>query len=103
MAGKKFKELKNALILVSVLVIFSVGIDVVFKNQDVKITGYATATNPEQSSTPSVSSASSPGTDVSVWQCQYYKETEFQKGTFEFNFIVYDARGGGRAIQTQPL
>jgi hypothetical protein len=33
--------------------------------------------------------------DVSVWQGQYYKGTEFQIGTYEFNFTVYDALIGG--------
>lgn len=30
-------------------------------------------------------------TDVTVWQGQYYIGDQFQKGTFEFNFTVYDA------------
>ena len=33
--------------------------------------------------------------NVSVWQGQYFKGTEFQKGTFDFNFTVYDAQIGG--------
>jgi len=42
--------------------------------------------------------------DVLVWQGQYYKGTEFQVGTYDFNFTVYDAlTGGGGAILTQPL
>ncbi len=36
--------------------------------------------------------------DVSVWQGQYFKGTDFQKGTFEFNFTVYDAQIGGGVL-----
>ncbi|MBI2664448.1 hypothetical protein HYX10_03850 [Candidatus Woesearchaeota archaeon] len=87
-------SLKNALILIAVLVIFSAGIFQISKNQDSKITGYAISENPEQPAAQS-STASIPETDVVVWQGQYFKGTEFQTGTFDFNFTVYDAKVGG--------
>ena len=36
--------------------------------------------------------------DVLVWQGQYFKGTEFQTGTFNFNFTVYDAPSGGGVL-----
>lgn len=33
--------------------------------------------------------------DIQIWQGQYYKGTDFQVGTFEFNFTVYDNATGG--------
>ncbi len=33
--------------------------------------------------------------NVSVWRGQYYLGDKFQKGTFLFNFTVYDAKSGG--------
>lgn len=34
-------------------------------------------------------------TDISVWQGQYYTGTTFHQGTFNFDFIVYDAKENG--------
>jgi len=33
--------------------------------------------------------------DVLVWQGQYYTDTTFNQGTYEFNFTVYDSPTGG--------
>ncbi|MDA3836392.1 MAG: hypothetical protein PF542_02105 [Nanoarchaeota archaeon] len=38
--------------------------------------------------------------DISVYQGQYFIGTEFQQGTFQFDFNVYDAREGGDLIYT---
>ncbi len=38
--------------------------------------------------------------DVLVWQGQYFIGTEFQTGTYEFEFNVYDAREGGNICYT---
>ena len=35
------------------------------------------------------------GSDISVWQGQYYTGTTFNTGNFEFNFSVYDNSTGG--------
>lgn len=39
--------------------------------------------------------------DIAIWQGQYFKGTEFQVGTYEFNFTVYDAEIGGGRRATQ--
>ena len=80
-------RLKDTLILIAVLVLV-VGIFLVSKNQGSTITGHVTATDPEQSSTVSASAALISEGDVTVWQGQYFKGTEFQVGTFDFNFTV---------------
>jgi len=41
--------------------------------------------------------ASVSASDILVWQGQYYTGTEFNTGTYEFNFTVYDALTGGNA------
>ncbi len=33
--------------------------------------------------------------DVSVWQGQYFIGNQFQQGTFEFNFTIYDSKTNG--------
>ncbi|MEK6848755.1 MAG: hypothetical protein AABX65_03945 [Nanoarchaeota archaeon] len=58
-----------------------------------KITGLATLQ--PQDSQGNVSDG-----DVLVWQGQYYIGTEFQTGTYEFEFTVYDAQEGGNICYT---
>ena len=44
---------------------------------------------------PQVSQGNVSASDVLAWQGQYFLGTEFQTGTYEFNFNVYDAKEGG--------
>ncbi len=38
--------------------------------------------------------------DVHVWQGQYYSNTTFNEGTYEFNFTIFDASTNGNKIYT---
>ncbi|MEK6963307.1 MAG: hypothetical protein AABX70_02680 [Nanoarchaeota archaeon] len=39
--------------------------------------------------------------DIVVWQGQYFTGTTFNVGTYEFNFMVYDAQAGGGDVLLQ--
>ncbi len=97
------KRLKRPNLKLAILFVFIIsigGLLFLFQYSDsFSITGAAVGLNTvtEPASVTTVPSAVSNSNDVQVWQGQYYKGTEFQLGTFEFNFTVYDAVSGGVA------
>ncbi len=91
--SKKFQP-----ILILVVIFSFTGILLfLFQDSDL-ITGHVIETNPELSaevSASAVQDSTVPETDVSVWQGQYHTSKNFNTGTYEFNFTVYDAKSGG--------
>lgn len=98
---KKLITKLNRILLVTTLITFvlMLGTPFLFNSNSitkgVPITGLAIGDEPNNSI---------PATDITVWQGQYFIGTEFQTGTYKFNFTVYDDKvGGGHATLIQPL